>query len=119
MRLIPIGDQVLVKVDVEETFSEGGLILPPSQEPVSKSTGVVEAVGDHEVIKVSPGDWVAMEKGMGRRIKLPITRENSKGMKWTEQVEYVLVSYYDVLAVLSYDIGETPDVKFDKREVKT
>lgn len=82
----PINDQVLIKVDVAEERSAGGLYLPTA-EPVVKNTGVVEAVGDSAVIGVVPGDHVFFEKGMGRRFEI-------------DRVSYCVISYYDIIAVL-------------------
>lgn len=100
MKINPVGDQVLVKVDVEEQKSPGGLFLAPSAEPEAKNTGVVTAVGEHEVIKVKVGDHVGFEKGMGRRYQFPVTKESKTGTKWTEYEEYILIPYYDVLCVI-------------------
>ena len=99
MKIVPINDQVLLKVDSHEEKSPGGLILVHAEEEV-KNTGVVEAVGGSEVIKVKPGDHVVFEQGMGRRFEVPVLREGENGLKYTEQVSYILIAYYDVLAVL-------------------
>ena len=97
----PLNDQVLIKVDSEETKSPGGLFLVPSQDPVSKTSGVVVAIGDNAVIKIKPGDHVIFEKGMGRRFSIPVTRASENGVKWTEKEEHILISYYDVLAEMA------------------
>ena len=99
MVIKPIRDQVLIRVDSQEEKSPGGLILV-STEPEAKNSGFVIAVGESEVIKVKPGDHVVFEKGMGRRFEIPVTRNNEAGVEWTEQEKYILVAYYDVLAVL-------------------
>ena len=103
MVIKPICDQVFVEVDVEERKSPSGLFLAPPQEPIVKSTGIVLDIGDHEVIKVKPGDHVVMEKGMGRRMKLPCIMTNDQGVKWTEYKEHILIAYYDILAVIEGD----------------
>ena len=96
----PLGDQVLVLVDSAEEVSAGGLLLVHT-EPVAKNTGMVIAIGDAVVIRVKPGDRVVMEKGMGRRFELPEVRKNAEtGATWTEHVGYMLVGYYDILAVM-------------------
>jgi len=97
--IYPIGDQVLIKVDAQEEKSAGGLFLA-SAEPVVKNSGVVMAIGDSLIIKVKQGDHVIFEKGMGRRFQVPVQQTNDNGVKWTEQVSYILIAYYDVLAVL-------------------
>ena len=100
MKVNPIGDQVFIEIDVAEGKSAGGLFLPPPQDPVAKNTGKIIAVGDNPVIKVKPGDHVIMDKGMGRRIKLPIQNTNDSGAVWTGHKEYALIAYYDILAVM-------------------
>lgn len=99
MKVLPLRDQLLIKVDSPEEKSAGGLILV-STEPVAKNSGIVQAVGDSDVIKVKPGDHVLFEKGMGRRFEIPVTRKNKDGVEWTEQEQYILIAYFDVLAVL-------------------
>jgi len=100
MNIKPIGDQVLVKLDVVEEKSKGGIILV-NTDPVVKSSGIVEAVGDHEVITVKVGDHVLMEKSMGRRFDVPVVRKNEDtGITWTEDETYILISFYDIIALL-------------------
>ena len=99
MKINPIGDQILIKVDPAETKSEGGLFLV-SNEPTLKNTGVVEAVGDHEVIGVKPGERVLFEKSLGRRFTVPVIRTNDQGVKWTDEENFILIAFFDILAVL-------------------
>jgi co-chaperonin GroES (HSP10) len=91
-------DNVLIRVDVAEEKSAGGLFLS-SVEPVLKNTGIVMDIGDSEVIKVSPGDRVMFEKGMGRRFEVP-EKEEVLGVVFTRQVPYILIAYYDIVAIL-------------------
>jgi len=98
MKINPVNDQVLIKVDVQETKSKGGLFLAPS-EPVAKNTGVVVAVGDSKVISVKPGDRVVFEKGMGRRFDVPVTEVSDNGLKWTTKESHILIPYFDVIGV--------------------
>ena len=99
MKINPVGDQVLIKVDLEETKSAGGLFLV-STEPVAKNTGVVEAIGDHEVVTVKIGDHVLFEKSLGRRFTIPVVRTNENNVTWTEEEQYILIAFFDVLAIL-------------------
>ena len=99
MKVLPLRDQVLILVDGQEEKSPGGLFLAPA-EAVVKNTGVVKAVGDSEVIKVKLGDHVVFEKGMGRRFDVPVIRKNKDGVEWTEHEQYILIAYYDVLAIM-------------------
>jgi len=100
MSIKPLGDQVLVKLDVVEEKSKGGIILV-NTDPVVKSSGIVEAIGDHKVITVKVGDHVLMEKSMGRRFEIPVVRKNEDtGLTWTESESYILISFYDIVALL-------------------
>jgi co-chaperonin GroES (HSP10) len=100
--IVPLLDNVLIKVDTAEAKSAGGLLLA-CMEPVVKNSGVVEAVGDSEVIKVKPGDRVIFEKGMGRRFNSPVVREGVNGAKYTGQEAYILIGYFDILALVEDD----------------
>jgi co-chaperonin GroES (HSP10) len=91
-------DNVLIKVDVAEERSPGGLILV-SAEPVAKNSGVVTAIGDSEVIKVKPGDHVLFEKGVGRRFDVPVECKE-KGLKYTGHDSYILIPYFEIAAIV-------------------
>jgi len=99
MKIQPLNDQVLIKVDSAEEVSPGGLILV-SADPVVKNSGVVEAVGDADVIKIKPGDRVLFEKGMGRRFEFPVQKESVDGVKYSDTVPYILIAYFDIVAIL-------------------
>jgi co-chaperonin GroES (HSP10) len=91
-------DNVLIKVDVEETRSPGGLFLV-SGAAVAKNSGVVVAVGDSEVIGVNTGDHVLFEKGMGSRFDVPVERMEG-GFKYTDHESFILIPYFEVAAVI-------------------
>jgi co-chaperonin GroES (HSP10) len=98
MNIKPTMDNVLIKVDVAEERSPGGLFLF-SDKPVAKNSGVVVAVGDSEVIKAQPGDHVLFEKGMGRRFDVPEERE-SDGLKYTGYDTFILIPYFEIVAIV-------------------
>jgi co-chaperonin GroES (HSP10) len=91
-------DNVLIKVDVAEAKSPGGLILI-SEAPVVKNSGAVVAVGDSEVIKVKPGDRVLFEKGMGSRFEVPVERVEG-GVSYTAYESFMLIPYFEIAAVI-------------------
>jgi len=100
MNIKPTGDQVLIKLDVAEEKSKGGIILV-NTDPVLKSTGIVTAIGDHKIITVKVGDHVLLEKSMGRRFDFPVVRKSSdSNYTWTDTEAYILISFYDVIALL-------------------
>jgi co-chaperonin GroES (HSP10) len=98
----PTMDNVLIKIDVVEEVSKGGLFIT-SQEKIVKNTGVVQAIGDSKVIEVKPGDHVIFEKGMGRRFEVPVERKEVNGYVWTDKEDYILIPFFDVLAVIEED----------------
>ena len=100
MNIKPVGDQVLVKIDVHEEKTACGLFLPVPAEPTAKNTGVVLAIGDSDVIEVKVGDHVLMDKSLGRRFSIPIQVKDKNGFVSTKQEEHTLISYYDILALL-------------------
>jgi co-chaperonin GroES (HSP10) len=91
-------DNVLIKVDMVEERSAGGLFLA-STDPKAKNSGVVEAVGDSEVIKVKPGDHVLFDKGLGHRFEVPVVKEVG-GYKFTGQELYMLLPYFEIAAIV-------------------
>jgi co-chaperonin GroES (HSP10) len=101
MGIKPTMDTVLIKVEVAETRSPGGLILV-SGAPVAKNSGVVVAVGDSEVIGVNPGDRVLFEKGAGSRFDVPVERVDG-GLKYTDRESFILIPYFEIAAVVEGD----------------
>ncbi len=87
MKVKPLSDRVLVKIQESESKSAGGIIIPQTAQEKTQ-TGVVAAVGtDADVIKVKEGDKVMYDKYAGTQIKI-------------EGVEYLIVKMADILAIL-------------------
>ena len=87
MKVQPLGDRVLIKVQESETKSAGGIIIPQTAQEKTQ-TGTVVAVGtDADVIKVKVKDKVMYDKYAGTQIKL-------------DGVEHLIVKMSDILAVL-------------------
>jgi chaperonin GroES len=87
MKVKPLGDRVLVKIQEGESKSAGGIIIPQTAQEKTQ-TGVVIAVGtDKDVIKVKEGDKVMYDKYAGTQIKI-------------EGTEHLIVKMADILAVL-------------------
>ncbi len=92
--LKPLADRVLVKVDVEETKTKGGILLPDTAQKKSQK-GTVVAVGAGKVLdngtrlpfEVSVGDHVLFAKYSGVDIE-------------EEGENYLLLSERDILAIL-------------------
>ena len=87
MKVSPLGDRVLIKVQEGDSKSAGGIIIPQTAQEKTQ-TGVVIAVGtDTEVIKVKINDKVMYDKYAGTQIKIDGT-------------EHLIVKFSDILAVI-------------------
>ena len=88
MKIQPIGDRILLKVEAAETKTAGGLIIPDTAQEKTQ-TGKVIAVGDDkDAIKVKKGDKVMFDKYAGTNIKI-------------DGVEHLIVKMQDIIATIS------------------
>lgn len=89
MKVRPLADRVLVKVDKVETKTASGIIIPDTAQEKTQ-TAVVVAVGDdREKIKVSVGQKVMHDKYAGTQIQIKIDGE-----------EYLILKAGDIVAVI-------------------
>jgi chaperonin GroES len=87
MKLQPIGDRILLKVEAAETKTAGGLIIPDTAQEKTQ-TGKVIAVGDDkDAIKVKKGDRVMFDKYAGTSVKL-------------DGVDHLVVKMQDIIATV-------------------
>ncbi len=87
MKLQPLGDRVLLKVEAAEEKTKGGLFIPQTAQEKTQ-TGSVVAVGDDETIKgVKVGSKVMFDKYAGTSIK--------EGAD-----EYLVLHFTDLIAVV-------------------
>ena len=87
MKIKPLGDRVLVKLEEVEEKTAGGIFIPQTAQEKTQ-TGIVDAVGEDETIKVKSGDRVMSDKYAGTQVT-----DN-------DGTEYLLVRYSDILAVI-------------------
>ena len=89
MRLVPLGDRIVLKQVEAETKSKGGIILTTSaQEKPSEAEVVAVGPGTEEVkMEVKPGDKVIYSKYAGTNVKFGTD-------------EYIVVKQSDVLAIV-------------------
>ena len=93
MKLVPLGDRVVLKqCETEETTKSGIILTPKAQEkPVTAevvavgSGGMVD--GKEVTMQVKVGDKVIYSKYAGNEVKL-------------DDVEYVIVRQNDILAIV-------------------
>ncbi len=69
MKVIPLGDRVLVKPDESETKSPGGIIIPDAAREKTHQGYVIE-IGDGKEVSVKPGQKVMYNKYGGTSIKI-------------------------------------------------
>ena len=87
MKVKPLADRVLVKIEKSEAKSAGGIIIPDTAQEKTQ-TGVVSEVGnDSEVIKVKAGQKIMYDKYAGTQIKI-------------DGVEYLILKMSDILAII-------------------
>jgi len=70
MKVKPIGDRVVVKLEKSETKSAGGIIIPDTAQEKTQIGVVVEVGDDKDVIKVKPGQKVMHDKYAGTQVKI-------------------------------------------------
>ena len=86
MKIIPLGERVLVKTKAVEEKTASGIYIPQTAQEKTQIATVV-AVGDDENIKVKAGDQIVHDKFAGTQIK-------------EDGEEYLILNYQDILAVI-------------------
>jgi chaperonin GroES len=69
MKIKPLGDRVLVKLQYAEEKTAGGIIIPDTAQEKTQQ-GVVLAVGDDESVKVKVKDKIMYDKYAGTTVKV-------------------------------------------------
>jgi len=86
MKIKPIGERILVKIQEGEEKSKGGIIIPQTAQEKTQE-GIVIAVGDDESIKVKANDRVMYDKYAGTTIKI-------------DGIEHLILKMTDILAII-------------------
>ena len=91
MKLVPLGDRVVLKQLVAEETTKSGIVLPGQNKEKPQQAEVI-AVGpggvvDGKEVKVKVGDQVIYSKYAGTDVKL-------------DDEEYIVVKQSDILAVI-------------------
>lgn len=86
MKLQPLGDRVLIKIEEAETKTASGIYIPQTAQEKTQ-TGEVVAVGDDDTISVKPGQSVMYDKYAGTAIKV-------------DGVEHLICRMSDLIAVV-------------------
>lgn len=86
MKIIPLGERVLVKTKAVEEKTSSGLFIPQTAQEKTQIATVV-AIGDDENIKVKVGDEIIHDKYAGTQVK-------------DGNEEYLVLNYQDILAIV-------------------
>jgi chaperonin GroES len=87
MKVKPLADRVMVKMEKNEAKTAGGIIIPDTAQEKTQ-TGVVVAIGnDKDVITVKVGDKVMYDKYAGTQVKI-------------DQEEHLIVKMADIIAII-------------------
>ena len=88
MRVQPLGENVLVRLESKEKKTASGLYLPEHATGERGQQGTVVAVGSDKEIKVKKGDTVIFKRyGTSEELKI-------------DGIEHVLLGCKDILAVV-------------------
>jgi chaperonin GroES len=87
MKVKPLADRVMVKLDKSEAKSAGGIIIPDTAQEKTQKGIVVEVGDDKEVIKVKAGQKVMYDKYAGTQIKI-------------DGEEHLILKMADIIAVM-------------------
>lgn len=87
MKVKPLADRVMVKLEKNESKSPGGIIIPDTAQEKTQEGLVVEVGDDKDVIKVKAGQKVMYDKYAGTQIKIG-------------GVEHLILKMSDIIAVI-------------------
>lgn len=95
MMLRPLGDRVIVKPSPKEEMTKTGIILPDTGDKERPEQGEVVAVGPGRML--DSGSRAPMNLKVGDKI---VFKKYSPDEVKVENVEYLVISENDVMAVL-------------------
>jgi len=87
MKVIPLADRVMVKLEKTEAKTAGGIIIPDTAQEKTQQGVVVEVGDDKDVIKVKAGQKVMYDKYAGTQIKI-------------DGEEHLIIKMADIIAIV-------------------
>ncbi|MDR2482822.1 MAG: co-chaperone GroES [Treponema sp.] len=87
MKVKPLADRVMVKLEKNEAKTAGGIIIPDTAQEKTQTGTVIEVGDDKDVIKVSVGQKVMYDKYAGTQIKI-------------DGVEHLILKMPDIIAII-------------------
>jgi chaperonin GroES len=87
MKVKPLADRVMVKLEKNESKTASGIIIPDTAQEKTQTGTVVEVGDDKDAIKVSAGQKVMYDKYAGTQIKI-------------DGVEHLILKMADIIAII-------------------
>ncbi len=87
MKVTPLADRVMVKLEKNEAKTAGGIIIPDTAQEKTQTGVVVEIGDDKDVIKVKAGQKVMYDKYAGTQVKI-------------DGAEYLILKMSDIIAII-------------------
>jgi chaperonin GroES len=87
MKVKPLADRVMVKLEKNEAKTAGGIIIPDTAQEKTQSGVVAEVGDDKDVIKVKAGQKVMYDKYAGTQVKI-------------DGVDHLILKMSDIVAVI-------------------
>jgi chaperonin GroES len=87
MKIKPLGDRILVKIEEAETQTKGGIVIPQTAQEKTQQGKVVAVGDDKDVITVKNGQTVMYDKYAGTNVTI-----NDK--------DHLILKMSDILAVI-------------------
>ena len=94
MKLVPLGDRVVLKALVAEETTKSGIVIPGQNKEKPQQAEVI-AVGPGGMVN---GNEVKMEVSVGD--KVIYSKYSGTEVKVDEDEEYIIVSQSDILAII-------------------
>ena len=87
MKVKPLADRVMVKLEKTEAKTAGGIIIPDTAQEKTQTGTIVEIGDDKDVITVKVGQKVMYDKYAGTQVKI-------------DQDEHLILKMSDIIAVI-------------------
>lgn len=87
MKIRPLGDRVLVRMEEVEERTAGGIFIPQTAQEKTQTAVIVEVGDDEEAIKVKAGDKIMYDKYAGTSVKV-------------DGKDHLLLRMSDILAII-------------------
>jgi len=87
MKVLPLADRVMVKLEKTEAKTAGGIIIPDTAQEKTQTGSVVAIGDDKDVITVKVGQRVMYDKYAGTQVKI-------------DNDEHLILKMSDIIAII-------------------